>query len=122
MSNHATPTPTASEVIDHFRSHVDTVLPPAGLHVKAVTDITYADRIVAIHIDPAKAGAEDWAFDDVFKPMGLAEIYGGAIGFNDEAGIRMRTAVDNIVVLNRDGAVYDSIDTETLNRKCAGTE
>lgn len=122
MTNSPSTSPTSAEVLDHFRNHVDTVLPPAGLHVEAITEITYADRTVAIRIDPAKAGAEDWAFDDVFKPIGLAEIYGGAIGFNDEAGTRMRTVVDNIVVLDRDGAVYDSIDIGTLHRKCAGTE
>ena len=54
--------------------------------------------------------------------MGLAEIYSGAIGFNDEVGTRMRTVVDDIVVLDRDGEVYDSIVMETVHRKCAGTE
>lgn len=122
MSNSASLSPSADEVVAHFRHHIATVLPPAGLHVKAVTDLEHSDRTLTVHIDPARAGAQTWAFNDVFKPMGLAEIYGTAIGFNDEAGTRMRTVVDKIVVLDRNGVVYDSINMDTVHRKCVASE
>lgn len=122
MTNTYSAYPSSDEIISHFRKYIATVLPSRGLHVTSVTGITFANGCVSVRIDPTKADAEDWAFDDTFKSMGLATIYGSAIGFNDETGTRMRSVVDKIVVIDRNGSVYDASDMETVHKHCAGDQ
>ncbi|MFW8744787.1 hypothetical protein [Mesorhizobium japonicum] len=110
--------PTDTEVLAAF----DTFFAErkaAGVMVgKAVTSVTYANRIVTVTFDPANAGVTTDMFTQLNAFPNLAKFAASPIAFDDDIGNRIRPVVDSIVTVRSDGTplgTYTHADILALN-------
>lgn len=106
--------PTNEEVKQAFQAYVDERADSGVMLAQAVTDITVADGVVTVHMDPEPVVLE-------LSPFGnLAELFGTPAAFNDDEGIWLRQTVNRVDVVDANGNSLGSMTTEALNKKAAG--
>ena len=70
---------------------------------KAVTDISFTDRVIRVTFDPSSIGLDTASFESANPFDNLAEFVGTPIAFNDDVGIRLRPAIDAVQTFLPDG-------------------
>lgn len=107
-----TPTSTASpeavvvtdeEVVAAFKSFAAERAAAGVVLGKAVSTVTYSDRIVRVTFDPAAAGIDREMFDRVNNFPNPASFMATPVAFNNDIGNRLRPAIDSIETVRPDG-------------------
>ena len=124
-----TPTPLASEsakaaavpdaeVVAAFQTFL-TARAAAGVVIaKAVTKVTYTNRVVTVTFDPAAAGISQATFDSINPYDNLARFVASPICFNDDLGNRISQAIDRLETVRADGkslGAYTAAEILKLN-------
>lgn len=122
----STPTATASvsavtkaEVLAAFRDYFRERAAANVMVGKAVTKVTFSDRIVRVTFDPAAAGVDSATFDQLNAFPNLGKFAATPIAFNDDVGNRLRPAIDEIQTRTPDG---ESLGTYTAKQILALNE
>lgn len=114
-----TPDPvTDKEVLSTFRSFFAERAASNMLLAKAVTDVSFQDRVLRVTFDPAAAGVDDETFANVNPFENLANYVATPIAYDDAVGNRLRPAIDAIETVKPDGTslgTYTAADILKLN-------
>ncbi len=105
---------TNAEVVDAFRAFFDERAASGVVFAKAITDVSFSDRVVRVTFDPAAAGIDQDLFDQVNPFENLAVFAGTPISFDDDLGIRLRPAIDAIETVRADGIALGSRTTADI--------
>lgn len=119
----ATPTTTPDavtdeEVLSTFRSFLAERAAAGVLVAKAVTTVSYENRVLRVTFDPAAAGVDDTTFANVNPFENLANLVATPIAYDDAVGKRLRPAIDAIETVKPDGTslgTYTAADILKLN-------
>jgi hypothetical protein len=106
---HASPV-TDAEVVNAFQTYIDERAAADVVIAKAVTDVSFSDRVLRVTFDPAAVGMDQSTFDSVnpynnpYDPAeSLADFVSAPVAFNDKLGKRLRSAIDRIDTVNAAG-------------------
>ena len=118
---------TSTEVIDAFQGFINDRAASNVLVAKAVTDISFRDRVVTVTFDPSSVGLSLEAFNELNafslsrEPvLGLAAFAGSFIGFKNDVGKRLRPAIDAVTAVLPDGTSLGSATTRDLFQMATG--
>jgi len=120
--------PVAStEVIDAFQNFINDRAANNVLVAKAVTEISFRDRVVTVIFDPSSIGLSLETFNELNafnlsrEPVfGLAAFAGSFIGFKNNVGNRLRPAIDAVSAVLPDGTSLGSATTRDLYQMATG--
>ena len=104
----------ADEIIDVFSEFINERAASGVLFAQVVSDISYKDRIVSITFDPVGKGIDITLFNSINPFSNLAEFAGTPIAFNDNIGIRLRSAIDGVRTVLADGTPLGTMTTEEI--------
>lgn len=99
---------TDAEVLAAFNDYFRERAATGVVLGKAVTNVTYAGRVVTVTFSPAAAGVSQQVFDSGNPFPNLAKFVATPIAFNDDLGNRIRPAVDTIQTIRDDGVSLGS--------------
>lgn len=106
------------EVVSAFRSFFAERAAASVMVGKAVTDVSFSNRVVRVTFDPAAAGVSQQVFDELNAFDNLASFAATPIAFNDDLGNRLRPSIDAIETVTPDGnslGTFSSTDILALN-------
>ena len=125
----STPSPTGSETPSFEPSPAATVEPVTDAEVlaafksffaerasngvmwgKAVSNVTFENRVVRVTFDPAAAGVDQATFDGLAADFNIPSFVATPIAFNDQVGNRLRPSIDSIDAVSTDGTSLGAID------------
>jgi hypothetical protein len=109
---------TDVEVVSAFRSYFAERASAGVMVGKAVTEVSYSNRVVRVTFDSAAAGVTQEMFDQLNSFDNLASFAATTVAFNDPVGNRLRPAIDSIQTVNPGGVslgVYSAADILALN-------
>jgi hypothetical protein len=109
---------TDAEVVSAFRSYFAERAAANVMVGKAVTDVSFSNRVVRVTFDPDAAGVSQELFDELKGFDNLASFAATPIAFNDDLGNRLRPGIDTIETVTPDGSslgTFSSADILALN-------
>ena len=101
---------TDAEVVATFQSYLAERAASNVTYGKAVTAVTFQNRVLQVTFDPAAAGVDQVTFDDLATHFNFPNFVASPIAFNDDVGNRLRPAIDLIETLESDGTSLGTID------------
>jgi hypothetical protein len=107
-----------AEVVSAFRSYFDERAAAGVMVGKAVTDVSFSNRVVRVTFDPDAAGVSQELFDKLKAFDNLALFAATPIAFNDDLGNRLRPGIDAIETVTPDGTslgTFSSADILAIN-------
>jgi len=107
-------TVTDAEVLAVFKKFLDERAAGGVILAKAVSDVSYADGVVRVTFDAAKAGLSQEAFDRVNPFPNLSKFVATPIAFNDDIGNRIRPAVVSIETVRAGGLPLGTYSHEEI--------
>ena len=88
------------------------------LYAKAVSEVTAADGIVTIVLDPeGRTGATEEAFYGLDLIPQMASVFGSVFSADDEVGGWMRENITSLRVTKADGQVVQQMSADELHRR-----
>jgi len=106
--------PTDADVIAAFQDYITERANNGVIVAKAVTNITFTNRIVTVTFDPSKVKLSLADFKSINPFDNLAEFAGIPISFADDEGARLRPAIDVVATVLPDGTSLGSMTTAQL--------
>lgn len=101
---------TDAQVVNAFRTYIAERAAANVTIAKAVTDVSFSDRVLQVTFDPAAVGMDQETFDDInpfnnpYDPdESLADFVSTPILSSTDLGIRLRKAIDRIETVYADG-------------------
>jgi hypothetical protein len=103
-----------AEVVSAFRSYFDERASSDVMVGKAVTDVSFSNRVVRVTFDPDAAGVSQELFDELKGFDNLASFAATPIAFNDDLGNRLRPGIDAIETVTPDGTSLGSFSSADI--------
>jgi hypothetical protein len=103
-----------SEVVSAFRSFFAERAAAGVMVGKAVTNVSYVDRVVRVTFDPAAAGVTQETFDQFNSFDNLAKFAAATIAFDEPIGNRLRPAIDSIDTVNPAGTSLGTLSSNEI--------
>jgi hypothetical protein len=101
---------TDAEVVATFQSYLADRAANNVMYGKAVSKVTFENRVLRVTFDPAAAGVDQVTFDDLAAHFNFPSFVASPIAFNNDVGNRLRPAIDLIETLEADGTSLGTID------------
>lgn len=101
---------SATEVDGVFNDYFAERAAANVLYAKAVTSVSYSNRVVHVTMDASVAGADPATFNELASAQNMPKFTATPVAYSDAVGDRLRPAIDSIEVVNVDGTSYGSID------------
>lgn len=101
---------TDAEVLAAFNSFFEERAASGVLWGKAVSNVTFENRVVHVTFDPAAAGVDQATFDGLAADFHFPSFVATPVAFNDEVGNRLRPSIDSIEAVRVDGTSLGTID------------
>jgi len=113
---------TDAEVVAAFQAYIDERAGAGVVIAKAVTDVSFTNRVVRVTFDPAAAGIDQATFDTINPFDNLAEFAGDPIMFDNDQGNRLRPAIDAVETVRADGTPLGTMTTAELYKAGTGED
>jgi hypothetical protein len=105
---------TDAQVLSVFRSYFTERAANGVMYGKAVSGVTFENRVLRVTFDPATAGVDEATFDSLAAHFNFPEFAATPIAFNDDVGNRLRPAIDSIETVRENGTSLGTVNAAQI--------